>query len=299
MYICYIDESGTPEIPGTSSHFILAGIAVPINEWRDCDQAISQILKPYDLEDAELHTAWIARKYLEQTKIPNFDNLSYFDRRSKVQRLRTKELLRLQKAGNPKHLRQTKKNYGKTEAYIHLTYLERRKILEKVAEKIKYWGRVRLFAECIDKTYFDPARAQETAGEQAFEQVISRFQQYLSIAVDGGANSGDPLGMIVHDNNESVAKKHTQLMRKYFDSGTLWTDVNNIIETPLFVDSSLTRMIQVADLCAYALRRYLENNESALFDCVFERADRKPNGKTVGVRHFSESTCKCKICSSH
>jgi hypothetical protein len=30
MYLCYIDESGTPQIPGNTSHFILAGLAIPI-----------------------------------------------------------------------------------------------------------------------------------------------------------------------------------------------------------------------------------------------------------------------------
>ena len=30
---------------------------------------------------------------------------------------------------------------------------------------------------------------------------------------------------------------------------------HHIIETPLFVDSTLTGMVQIADLCAYALKR--------------------------------------------
>ena len=66
--------------------------------------------------------------------------------------------------------------------------------------------------------------------------------------------------------------------------------------TPL-VDSSLTAMVQVSDLSAYALRRYLENHEDELFDLIFKRADRK-GVLTVGVRHFSVG-CNCKICESH
>jgi len=58
-------------------------------------------------------------------------------------------------------------------------------------------------------------------------------------------------------------------------------------------------MVQVADLCSYALRRYLENNETGLFEKIFPRADRK-DGKVVGVRHFTNPTkpCTCKICAS-
>ena len=79
----------------------------------------------------------------------------------------------------------------------------------------------------------------------------------------------------------------------------LWTAIKNIIETPLFVDSALTSMVQMSDLCAYALRRYVENGEEEFFDLVFKRADRKGTA-TVGVRHFADQeVCVCKICESH
>ncbi len=46
-------------------------------------------------------------------------------------------------------------------------------------------------------------------------------------------------------------------MKSFYDKGTNWTDLEHIIETPLFVDSELTSLVQIADLCAYAIRRYL------------------------------------------
>lgn len=87
-------------------------------------------------------------------------------------------------------------------------------------------------------------------------------------------------------------------MKRFHDQGTIWTKVTQIIETPLFVDSQLTSMVQIADLCAYALRRYLENGEKKLFDLVFKRADRK-DGVVVGVRHFTDNSCDCTICVAH
>ena len=87
-------------------------------------------------------------------------------------------------------------------------------------------------------------------------------------------------------------------MKAFLQKGTLWTHIEHVIETPMFVDSQLTNMVQLADLCAYAIRRYLENAEEQLFDLVFKRADRV--GETaVGVRHFTSSGCLCKICESH
>jgi len=120
LYLLYVDESGTSSIPGNTSHFILSGISVPIWHWKDCDRELSDIKKEYSLSDAEIHTAWIIRKYFEQSRIQNFSSLNYLQRRSEVEKLRRAELIRLQRSRNSRHYKQTKKNYRKTEAYIHL-----------------------------------------------------------------------------------------------------------------------------------------------------------------------------------
>lgn len=296
MYFCYVDESGTPDIPGNTSHYILAGVSIPVQYWKDCDKDIDIIKQRYSLSDKEIHVAWLLRSYLEQNKIDGFINLNYQQRRYQVNALRNAELLRLQRAGNPPLYKQTRKNYQKTEDYIHLTYDERNNLIRDIARALSNWGFARLFAECIDKLHFDPFRTPKTVDEQAFEQVVSRFEQYLQVT--GLNNTQKNFGLLIHDNNETVAKKHTLMMKKFHQEGTLWTNLKNLIETPLFVNSELTSMVQVADLCAYALRRYLENNESELFELIFQRADRKGN-MVVGVRHFANNSCLCKICNSH
>jgi len=73
MYLCYVDESGTSEIPGNTSHFVLAGLSLPISFWRSADREISLVLARYGLENDELHTAWVLRRYLEQTKLSALD----------------------------------------------------------------------------------------------------------------------------------------------------------------------------------------------------------------------------------
>ena len=295
MYLCYIDESGTSDIPGNTSHFILAGLSIPIWHWKECDREIETIKRKYLLDNSEVHVAWILRPYSEQSRISDFDKLDYRQRRSQVESLRKAELLRLQRSGNPSLYKQTRKNYQKTEDYIHLSYAERRKLILEITDCISRWGFARLFAECVDKIYFDPYRTPHTVDEQSFEQIVSRFEQYLQI-ID---KTGQPcFGILIHDNNETVSKKHTEMMKKFHQGGTLWTKIKNIIETPLFVDSQLTSMVQIADVCGYALRRYLENGEEELFNLVFQRADRKDN-VVVGVRHFTKAGCPCKICSSH
>ena len=298
MYLCYIDESGTSSIPGNTSHFVLAGLSIPIQQWKSCDKDVESIKNKYDLANTEIHVAWMLRPYIEQTHIPGYEKLSHTRRRSQVQQLRTAELLRLQRAKNPKLYRQTRKNFTKTEPYIHLTHSERYDFVKEIALCVSQWGFARLFAECIDKLFFDPTRRTpiQNADAQAFEQVVSRFQRFLQ-----AISFSDPehsWGLLIHDNNPTVAKKHTSLMKQFYVKGTMWTTVENIIETPLFVDSELTSMVQLADVCAYSLRRYLENNETELFDLVIRRADRRDN-ISVGVRHYTKRGCACKICSQH
>lgn len=294
MYLCYIDESGTPEVPGNTSHFVLAGVSIPIWHWNDADRDVSAVMSRYGLEGQELHTAWLLRPYLEQSHIPNFPQLDWDSRRSASQRARAAHVLQLQRGRNRKTYNQVRKNYKHTAAYTHLTLDERQNLVREVADVIGSWGFARLFAECIDKLHFDPIRTSRSVEEQAFEQVVSRFERYL-------ANISGPTrtyGLLVHDNSQTIALKHTQLMRHFHRSGTLWTNIGHIIETPLFVDSGLTSMVQVADLCAYALRRFVENGETELFGRVFPRADRRGE-LTVGVRHYSVQTCACVVCETH
>lgn len=298
MYLCYIDESGTADIPGNTSHYVLLGLSIPIWKWKYCERIINQLKTKYDLQNAEIHTGWMLRKYLEQSRIPNFDKLSYHDRAAEVSKLRKKELLRLQKAKNPKLYKQTRKNYRQTESYIHLTFKERNGIVLEIARIIGSWGFARVFAECIDKVHFDPNKSRYSVDEQAFEQLVSRFEHYLRIKNNGLSSTQKNFGMLIHDNNETVAKKHTALMKSFHSMGTNWTQLKNIIETPLFVNSELTSMVQLADLCSYAVRRYLENSEDMLLNEIISRADRK-GAKTVGIRHFTDDSCSCRICTDH
>ncbi len=34
MHLCYIDESGTPDVPGNTSHYVLAGLYVADEDWK-------------------------------------------------------------------------------------------------------------------------------------------------------------------------------------------------------------------------------------------------------------------------
>ena len=292
VYFCYIDESGTPQIPGNTSHYVLCGVSIPIRHWKRCDKIINAIKAKYDLQNAEIHTGWIVRSYLEQSQIPDFDTMDHATRRSEVNKLRKAAIFRLQRAGNPRAYKQARKNYKQTDAYIHLSYQERMDFIREIADVVGGWSHIRIFAECIDKVHFDPTKCKQTVDEQALEQLVSRFEHYMD---NISKNGREAYGLLIHDNNETVSKKHTLLMKRFHKRGTLWTKIKHIIETPLFVNSELTDLIQIADLCSLALRRYLENGETDLFDRIKPRFDTVMR-KIVGVRHFTDPSCTCELC---
>jgi len=177
-------------------------------------------------------------------------------------------------------------------------------LLRDLADEIGSWNDARLFAEAVDKAAMPPG---VDIFEKAFEQLVTRFHTFLTKRETERVNRGgttstmsiDNCGLLIEDNNETVAKNITTLMRRFHAQGTLWATVERIIETPLFVDSSLTSMVQMADLCAYATRRFFENGEEDLLDRIFGRFD-QAGGRVVGIRHYvGARPCTCKVCAAH
>ena len=71
MYFCNVDESGTPEKVGTS-HFALAGFAIPCWQWKVLESRIHSIKQAFRLGEAEIYKLngrrerlWYAAQTLE------------------------------------------------------------------------------------------------------------------------------------------------------------------------------------------------------------------------------------------
>jgi hypothetical protein len=285
MYFCYLDESGVVELGASTDHFVLLGFAVPAATWKQKDAEVNSLKAKYGLRDKEVHTAWMARDYPEQKVVPSFESLNWDERRKAVLGTRALNLARATRTSNKALL----KNYRKTEAYVHLTRAERVACLTELAKMVGGWNDVRIFADAHSKQHLNDVDHFRIA----FEQVVTRFNTYLTIAAT------DHLGLLVQDNNQTVARRLTDVMRMYHRQGTLWSKIDRIVETPLFVDSELTSMVQLSDLCAYAVRRYFEKGETHLFSLIRNRFDRN-KGKLVGLRHFTgKADCQCDVCVDH
>lgn len=285
MYICYVDESGTVELSGSTDHFVLVGLAIPVDTWKAKDQSVSAIKSKYGIEEEEIHTAWMLRDFPEQASIPGFDTLTWKDRANAVKGAR---LLKLSKVSSLNQRRALVKNYQKTDGYIHLTRTQRVACIEELADLVGSWGDARAFGDAHSKRHVNGT----AHFDEAFAQIVTRFNSYLH-------NTSSGLGMLVQDQNETVSTRLTLAMRQYHSTGTLWRKIDHIVETPLFVNSHLTSMVQLADLVAYSTRRFFDNGETNLFNRIKHRYDRH-KGFLVGLRHFTGPfQCRCDVCLDH
>lgn len=154
-----------------------------------------------------------------------------------------------------------------------------------------HWS-VRAFAVVVDKQVDSAADPVE----YAFEEVSNRFNLFLS---RHWRTTGEKdRGLIVMD------KSHYEdalqgLARRFRDEGTRWGALRNLAEVPLFIDSAASRLIQIADLLAWAVWRRYEQADTTYFDLVVHRFD-KEGGVLHGLVHRKNpaDTCHCPACLS-
>ena len=150
---------------------------------------------------------------------------------------------------------------------------------------------VRSFAIVVDKQALegDPV-------EYAFEEICNRFNLFLARL---WRNDGDQQrGLVVMD--ESRYEQALQgLARQFREEGTRWGTLRNMAEVPLFADSTASRLIQVADLLAWAVWRRYEHGDARYFDLIVRRFDRE-GGVLHGLVHYRDprDECHCPGCLS-
>jgi hypothetical protein len=120
---------------------------------------------------------------------------------------------------------------------------------------------IRLFGAVILKS----ALSGQDPVEHAFEQLASRFDRYLQRLY---AKHGDAQrGIIIFDKSSTEQRIQT-LAREFKYSGHTWGKTRNYAEVPVFLDSRASRLIQLADLVAFALFRVYEHQDATFFDVI-------------------------------
>ena len=121
-------------------------------------------------------------------------------------------------------------------------------------------GQVRLFAAVLKKENY----AGQDIAQVAFEQLSSRFDRFLGRLHQLGNTQR---GLILFDKS-STEKRIQTLAREFKASGHTFGRTRNYAEVPVFIDSQASRLIQLADLVAYAIFRKFEFDDSSFYDVI-------------------------------
>ena len=119
----------------------------------------------------------------------------------------------------------------------------------------------RLFAVILEKKRYS---GQDIA-EIAFEQLSSRFDQYLSRLYK--RRDEKHRGLILFDKSSTEHRIQT-LAREFKYKGHSFGVTRNYAEVPVFLDSRASRLIQLADLVAFALFRKYEKDDDTFFHVI-------------------------------
>ncbi|MFI5091238.1 MAG: DUF3800 domain-containing protein [Terriglobales bacterium] len=131
--------------------------------------------------------------------------------------------------------------------------------------------------------------------QRCFEELLLRFNAYLHRRHAAGA---DDFGLVVADK----AKYETILqpvVARWRATGTRFGRLRRVVEVPFFVDSSATRLIQLADLVSYAVYRHYSVGDSSLLGPMLPAFD-SDGGVMHGLVHLVRNyrSCPCPGCVS-
>ena len=91
-------------------------------------------------------------------------------------------------------------------------------------------------------------------------------------------------GLILFDKHKSEEAIQS-LARDFKELGHRWGVLRNMAEVPVFLDSRASRLIQLADLIAFSMKRHYQNADSRFFDVVRSRFYRE-GLQTIGLVHL-------------
>ncbi|HVA15438.1 MAG TPA: DUF3800 domain-containing protein [Stellaceae bacterium] len=168
----------------------------------------------------------------------------------------------------------------------------REKLITSALNTLHGHRSIRLFAVVVDKAAASPRDPVSLA----FEEMCNRFNLFLARLNDRSSPEQGQRGLIVMD--EMKHEKPLQMLaRKYRAHGGSWGHFRNLAEVPLFADSKASRVIQLADLVAWATWRKYEFGDGRFFDPITKIFDAQ-GGVIHGLvhRHFGAINCYCPSC---
>ncbi|MDR1397495.1 MAG: DUF3800 domain-containing protein [Desulfarculales bacterium] len=136
-----------------------------------------------------------------------------------------------------------------------------------------------LFGAVINKSSIMSGNV--SVSEELFTQLTSRFDMFLNRRYRKTGQTTK--GIAIFDKSKSE-EQFQNWSKIYQNTGNHWGNVlRNFAEVPLFLNSHISRPIQLADLIAYALYRKFEYNDEKYFSPIQNCFDKDDDGIVHGL----------------
>ena len=137
----------------------------------------------------------------------------------------------------------------------------------------------------------------EQALRDTFQDIAQRINTFLTRLY---RQRNPQKGLLIIDRSQSTENRYRTFVSDFQSHGTEYGYLGNLVDIPYFSQSSDTRLLQLADFCAYAVFRYYERNDDQFLNRILPRFDRRsPGHGPDGLKHIirSASHCQCVACS--
>ncbi len=166
----------------------------------------------------------------------------------------------------------------------------RKQILGELYRAIGTNADISLFGIALEKN----ARGGPEPIARVFEEICNRFDLFLKRLHHQGDTQR---GLMVFDESKYESRLQT-LLKYYRGTGTRFGRIRSLADVPFFADSKATRLLQVADLVAYAIFRRYERGDTQYLDQIVGRFDSE-NEILHGLVHLTaNNSCVCPACAT-
>lgn len=183
--------------------------------------------------------------------------------------------------------------YNGRERFRNLTEPVRQELLDAIYDALGaiHYPQVNLFATAM---HISAVADADQSLRATFEDVVQRVNAFLARL----HRQGNPQkGMLIIDRSQSTESRYRTLIAQFRASGG---NIGNIADIPYFSQSSETRLLQLADFCAYAVFRYYERSDASLLNKILSGFDRPSRDEPPdGLKHIIRPSipCDCLACS--
>ncbi len=142
-----------------------------------------------------------------------------------------------------------------------------------------------MFAAVIHKSEYHLAHkglVDPYAG--AFEGLCTMFNFFLHRLQERYGRS--ERGIVVIDYADpALSNQLRALLARFQATGTQWTVLKQVIETPFFFDSKTSRLMQVVDFASYAVFRWYEHGDDTYLRLIYRKFDSQ-GSKVHGLKCY-------------